>query len=411
MSSMSRFLRVTVVALLVTACGGGPILANPPAQLPPAPSPTTAPGRPADPLPVELPRDDGPHDRLTEWWYYTGHLTAHKSDVRVVSDAYSIGRRYGFEFVIFRAERGTFPTTWASHLGLTDETGRTFHYAQRVQVGETVDRSPRSTDGTPDGFDFALTGADPAQPSTLGRPPWEMSGRDGTDKLWAMLAPDEAASAGLPSLVLSLALESRKPPALHDRDGWIDFGPGGSSYYYSRTDMEATGHLTIGEDTYQVDGKAWFDHQWGDFITVGGGGWDWFAINLEDGSDLTFSQVRDADGSYPLVYGTIVNASGTTRHLERDEFTIETTKRWTSPRTGATYPAAWRITLPGEGLVVDLEPTVAEQELDTRASTGVVYWEGSQLVSARRTSGRSDIKLGGEAYVELTGYAPTGVAP
>jgi predicted secreted hydrolase len=175
--------------------------------------------------------------------------------------------------------------------------------------------------------------------------------------------------------------------------------------------MQAQGMLRIGDATYQADGTAWFDHQWGDFITVGGGGWDWFAINLEDGTDVTLSQVRDADGSYPLVYGTIVGPGGTTGHLERDDFTVEVTQRWTSPKTGATYPAAWHITLPGEHLIIDLVPTIADQELDTRPSTGVVYWEGSQLVSARRTSGRIETRLNGEAYVELTGYGPAGIAP
>jgi predicted secreted hydrolase len=151
-----------------------------------------------------------------------------------------------------------------------------------------------------------------------------------------------------------------------------------------------------------VQGTAWFDHQWGDFIAVGGGGWDWFAVNLGDGTDLTLSLVRDIDGSYPLVYGTLVAADGTTRHLQREAFTVETTGRWRSPATGADYPAGWRVSLPGENLVIDLSPTVADQELDTRATTGVVYWEGSQRVTARR----GGVQLGGQAYVELTGYGP-----
>jgi predicted secreted hydrolase len=118
------------------------------------------------------------------------------------------------------------------------------------------------------------------------------------------------------------------------------------------------------------------------------------------------SLVRDADGTYPLVYGTMVDPDGTVRHLERDAFEIEVTDRWRSPRTGADYPAGWTIEIPGEALTIDLAPTVADQELDTRATTGVVYWEGSQVVAARR-AGRP---LGGEGYVELTGYAPSGLA-
>jgi predicted secreted hydrolase len=165
--------------------------------------------------------------------------------------------------------------------------------------------------------------------------------------------------------------------------------------------MTATGTLEVDGRALEVDGIAWFDHQWGDFIAVGGGGWDWFAVNLDDGTDLTFSLVRDADGTYPLVYGTVVDPDGTTRHLGRDAFTIEVTARWTSPRTGADYPAGWRIDVPGEELTIVLSPTVADQELDTRPTTGVIYWEGSQDVDATRGGS----PLAGEAYVELTGYA------
>ena len=111
-----------------------------------------------------LPRDDGPHDRLTEWWYYTGHLEGRAAD--------GSSHEFGFEYVIFRAERGSFPTTWASHFAITDETGDRFLYAQRLEVGEAVDRSPRDADGTPTGFDLALTGIDPSRRVDLRpRPP------------------------------------------------------------------------------------------------------------------------------------------------------------------------------------------------------------------------------------------------
>jgi predicted secreted hydrolase len=386
-----------VVTVLGGCTGNGPILANQPAPRPSIPPPAAAPSIPADPLPVVLPRDDGPHDRLTEWWYYTGHLTALVRGVPRSST-------FGFEFVIFRAERGSFPTTWASHLALTDEVGGQFLYAQRLEVGDAVDNSPRSADGTPTGFDFRLTGADPTDATTLGREPWSMAGSDGIDRLSAAIGGVEAGAQGSQPFGLDLQLSSRKPAALHDGDGWIDFGPGGGSYYYSRTSMSASGSLTLGETTFRAIGEAWFDHQWGDFISVGGGGWDWFAVNLDDGTDITLSLVRNADGSYPLIYGTLVGPAGTTRHLERDAFTVETTGRWTSPTSGADYPAGWSISIPGEDLTITLRPTVANQELDTRATTGVVYWEGSQVVTARR--GGKD--LGGKAYVELTGYAASG---
>jgi RND superfamily putative drug exporter len=363
---------------LLTGCTA-PILANPPAPHPPPPAATPAPSSPVDPRPVVLPRDDSPHDRLTEWWYYTGHLRA------------ADGHRYGFEDVIFRAERGAFPVTWASHLAITDETGNRFLYAQRTEFGPQVDTRSSPTDP---GFSLAIGGPDG----------WRMSGNDGTDRLGAAFRGDEAVAAGAPAGVsLELDLRSTKPAALHFGSGWIDFGSGGSSYYYSRTRMTAAGTLTLDGAAVAVEGSAWFDHQWGDFITIGGGGWDWFAVNLDDGTDLTLSLVRDGNGSYPLVYGTLVRPDGSTRHLPREAFAVEVTRRWTSPATKATYPAGWRITIPDEDLEIGLEPTVADQELDTRATTGVVYWEGSQRVSALR-DGRP---IAGEAYVELTGYAPS----
>ena len=377
---------LVVVALLAVAACSGPILANPPAQQPVVITPTEPPVAVADPIPIELPRDDGPHDRLTEWWYYTGHLRD------------SDGGRWGFEYVIFRAERGGFPVSWASHFALTDETGDRFHYAQRSEIGPQVDRSSAA------GFDLAILGADPERPETFSQPPWTMAGSDGVDHLEVTLSDVEASDAGLEAPVtLSLDVAAAKPPALHDNDGWIDFGPAGGSYYYSRTAMTATGAMVLGDRELDVEGTAWFDHQWGDFIAVGGGGWDWFAVNLDDGTDLTLSLVRDAEGNYPLVYGTLVEADGTTRHLPGSAFTIEVSGHWTSPQTGSEYPAGWAIEVPGEDLRIELEPTVADQELDTRATTGVIYWEGSQVVRASRAGA----PLGGEGYVELTGYAAT----
>ena len=394
MSRRLATLAMVVITATLAACtgAGSPILANPTAPRPSIAPPTEPPIAIVDPIPVTFPRDDGPHDRLTEWWYYTGHLIA------------TTGERFGFEYVIFRAERGDFPTTWASHLAITDETADAFYYGQRLEVGAQVDRSPRGVTGELVGFDLSLSGVNPTDPATFDRPAWTMSGTGGVDRLAAAMAPDEAAAAGVPGgLALTLDLEATRPPALHDTDGWIDFGPAGGSYYYSRTAMEARGQLVLDGKTLEVMGDAWFDHQWGDFISVGGGGWDWFAVNLDDGTDLTLSLVRDADGSYPLIYGTVVDPNGTTRHLDRDGFTVEVTDRWISPTTGADYPSGWSIDIPGEGLQIDLTPTVAAQELDTRATTGVVYWEGSQVVSATR-DGRP---LGGVAYVELTGYAPS----
>ena len=184
--------------------------------------------------PVVLPRDDGPHDRLTEWWYYTGHLRGED------------GARFGFEYVVFRAERGGFPVTWASHLALTDETGGRFHYAQRNEIGPQVDRSPRERTASPP----ASRSRSPASTSPIPRGCRARRGRwrasRGTDTLSAAAAGEEVFGDPVSAFGLDLRLRETKPPALHDRDGYIDFGPAGGSYYYSRTAMDGDGHADAG---------------------------------------------------------------------------------------------------------------------------------------------------------------------
>jgi predicted secreted hydrolase len=385
---------VAAAAVLALAgCSGAPILANPPVVRPSPAPPTPPPSHPPDPQPVVLPRDDGVHDRLTEWWYVTGHLVA------------SDGRRFGFEDVIFRAERGQFPITWASHLALTDEAGDRFLYAQRSEVGPQVNRGQADAGAT---LDLSITGEPTA--GSAGPSSWTMRRAAGGMMLDAAAGAAEVALGGAatpsgeaPAFGLSLTTRD-SPPILHDTDGWIDFGPAGGSYYYSRTRQPTSGTITLAGERLAVTGISWFDHQWGDFISVGGGGWDWFAVNLDDGTDLTLSLVRAADGTYPLVYGTLVRPDGRTEHLAATDFAVDSTGHWASPRTGAVYPAGWHLSLPGQGLAIELAPTVAAQELDTRPTTGVTYWEGSQRVRATR-DGRP---IGGDAYVELTGYAPAG---
>ena len=383
-ASVASLLLVSLAAVvLLAACSpAGRVLGTDPAPRPTSPVATQRPVAAADPVPITLPADDGPHDRLTEWWYYTGHLRADD------------GRSFGFEYVIFRAERGAFPVSWASHLALTDESGRRFRYDQRSEVGPQADRSQPGR-----GFDLAITARDPTGRPLPDATAWTMQGAGGHDRL--------AAASTTDGFGLDLALgPDERPVVLHDGDGWIDFGPAGGSYYYSRPRLPLTGTLTLDGQQLQVEGTAWFDHQWGDFISVGGGGWDWFAVNLDDGSDLMLSLVRSADGTYPLVYGTSVQADGRIEHLGPDAFTVEPIGSWTSPATGATYPSGWHVRIPGQDLELTLTPTVEDQELDTRATTGVVYWEGSQRV----TGTRDGVPIGGDAYVELTGYGPSGVA-
>lgn len=403
---MRRLPALVAVAALVSGCGGAPILANEPLVFPTPPSATEAPARPADPIPVELPRDDGPHDRLTEWWYYTGHLIS-------VSD----GRRFGFEAVIFRASRGGVPVAWASHLALTDEAGQEFTYAQRSEIGPQVDHSPRGSAGAPTGFDLQIAGLNPDLVARGAPPvaaaPWRLAGSNGSDRIEASLSPEEAEAAGR-SFGLALDLDSTKPAVLHDHDGFVDFAEAGSSYYYSRTRLTAAGSLTVDGTTFDVEGIAWFDHQWGDFISVGRGGWNWFAINLDDGTDITVSDVIDEQASSVLTYGTVVTPDGTATRIDASAIRVGSGGfgGWTSPTTGRTWTTHWTIAI--APYFLNLDATVQDQELDTRATTGVVYWEGSHLVNG--VSGDvvdvdtgelvSGAPVAGDAYVEITRYGP-----
>ena len=386
------------MAFVAAGCGGAPILANEPLLFPTPITASPAPTRHPDPIAISLPRDDGPHDRLTEWWYYTGHLKA------------ADGRRFGFEAVVFRAERGSVPAAWASHLALTDEAGNRFIYAQRAEVGPQADRSPRDAQGVATGFELDVHGLSPALIAAgappLAAAPWRLAGANGTDRIEAALTPEEAAAAG-GSFGLALDLHALKAPVLHDGDGFVDFGAAGSSYYYSRTRMAATGELQLDGERLAVEGIAWFDHQWGDFVSVGAGGWDWFAINLDDGTDITISVVRDAHANEVLKYGTLVRPSGEVVELRRENFgVIDGFAFWESPLSGRSYVISRGIVLDGGTTVINLTATLREQELDTRATTGVIYWEGSQEVEVLSVDeqGNSTPIGGGEAYVEITRY-------
>jgi predicted secreted hydrolase len=336
-------------ALMIAACTQP---AAPPARVI-APDPPKAPV-----LPVTFPRDEAPHGDLTEWWYYTGHLFTED------------GARYGFEFVIFQVVRGDYPVIYVAHMAVTDGPGGRYWHDQRVQRGSQI--------GQDDGFDLDVSG-------------WRLQGALGSD---AIEAPAEPYG-------LSLRLTATKPPVLHDGTGYFDYGAVGGSYYYSRTRMAVTGTLQDGATTRAVEGQAWMDHQWGNFLVVGG--WDWYSLQLDDGADLMLFFTRAPDGSPGLTFGTLVGADGSVEALHEGEFVVTATGSWTSPHTGAVYPSGWEISVPKQALALRLAPTQLDQELETGATVGMSYWEGQVEIAGTR-GGQA---IGGLGYVELTGYAST----
>lgn len=347
---MSRRLLALVALLtqLLLACA--PAAHRPLEPATPLPTPVLA--------PIQLPRDDAPHADLTEWWYYTGHLAA------------ADGAGYGFELVIFQVERQGVPIFYAAHYAITDHQRGEFHYDQKTWTRDAV----------PTSFD-------------LENGNWFIKGDGKIDRL----------GAAMPGYQIQLAATSTKPPALHGGDGIISFGPAGESYYYSDTRMAVQGTIDDHGNTRTMTGEAWKDRQWGNFLVGAGGkgGWDWYSLQLGDGRDLMLFVLRDASGAATSAYGTLVEADGRSVPLDAKESTVRATGSWTSPHTHATYPSGWSIQLSQSELSLAASPVLRDQELDTRPSTGTVYWEGEVTIDG--TSGGHPVT--GTGYVELTGYA------
>lgn len=279
--------------------------------------------------------------------------------------------RYGFEYVVFRARNGDLGG-YVSHFSVTDIARGEFHYDQRILGTNGV----RGNGGV---LDLELDG-------------WTIRGGDGRFTL----------NAEMPGYGLRLQVAANKPPTLHDGDGYIDYGDGTGSYYASWTRMSANGALKRGVEWLPVNGEAWMDHQWGDFETYENGGWDWFSVQLDDGTDVMLYVIRRPDGGTLRVDGSLVAADGELAVLREGEFVIAPDGAWTSPATGTTYPSGWRIAIPGSALEMVVTPSMPDQELDTRRTTAVIYWEGEVLVAGVR-EGKP---IAGYGYVELTGYAP-----
>jgi predicted secreted hydrolase len=346
-----------LAVFLLTACGSVGAVPTPLPTVPPTPTPALAVSVPHH---VTLPLDESPHGDLTGWWYYTGHLAA------------ADGRRYGFELVFFQSRHGDAPPGYEAHFAITDDRRNTFQYDERNGSGEQGGKGP--------GFNLALD-------------TWHMQGSQGHDALQAQLA----------DYAINLRLSADKPAVLHSGTGLIDFGPFGTSYYYSRTRMAIIGTLEDHGQPVPVTGLAWMDHQWGNFIVGSVGGWDWYAIQLADDSDIMLSFNRGADNKQYFSYGSYVSASGQVTDLSNGSFSQQATGSWTSPTTGVVYPSGWKVAIPSQQLSLTLEPTVKDQELAFGGKTTLTflnYWEGEVGISGTR----GGVPIAGQGYVELTGY-------
>lgn len=349
---------VGLLALLLAGCGmpgmvaaGGHL-----PQVGPAPTPTPLPG-------VQFPQDEAPHHNLTEWWYYTGHL-------------HGSGHDYGFELTFFQTLRGQLPPYYAAHYAISDLGRGEFHFDQRAGFGASADIPPA---GSRNGFALTLGG-------------WTLRGLNGSDHL----------HAAMDGYSFDLDLTDQLPqPVLHGGNGIITYGQAGFSYYYSRPRLAVSGTITDHGVPIGVGGQAWMDHQWGNFVSLAGSGWDWYSVQLNDGSEYMLYIIRDNQKRPLTTFGTAVAADGTASEIPAVSIHIQALGTWTSPHTGGVYPSGWQIVLDTPGAALTLTPLLTDQELVTAQSTGVAYWEGAVRI-AGQAGGRF---VGGAGYVELTGYA------
>ena len=328
------------------------------------------------PIEIIFPQDNGAHpDYLTEWWYYTGNLDTQE------------GRHFGFELTFFRralapqafisADRAS---NWAAdqiylaHFSFVDVDADEFYAYERYSRGAA-------------GLASAI-----ADPYEVWLEDWRVSQQP--DGRYRLVAEQDG-------LQIDLILEDTKGPILHGVDGFSRKGPepGNASYYISQTRLAASGSVQVNGGQFDVEGNAWMDHE---FSTSALGpnqiGWDWFSVQLDDGTELMLFQLREEDGSIAdFSSGTFIAADASTRSLSESDFTITVEDEWTSPHSGAVYPAGWTVTVPSLGLELNIRPYVNDQEL----RVSFTYWEGAVQISGSR----SGSPVQGSGYVELTGYA------
>lgn len=324
-----------------------------------------------------FPRDHASHpDFKTEWWYYSGHLRTED------------GQRFGYQLTFFRVGvdpslRGASQSRWAvrdlhlAHFAISDLTHRRFQYWERRSRG-------------------ALDSAGAlAKTFKVWNGQWQAIG---DERVHHLIASAEG-------YAIDLTLSLSKPPAIHGSHGVSQkaAGLGRASHYYSLTRMATEGTLTVAGKRQTVTGSTWMDHEFGsNQLTESQVGWDWFAIQLSDGAELMLYQLRLTDGrSDPHSSGSLIQPDGRVEHLPFSAFELTPQEIWQSPKSGGRYPIRWRIRIPGRYIDLSVQAAFSGQELDTRVSTMVTYWEGSVAISG--TAG--DRPISGVGYLEMTGYA------
>jgi predicted secreted hydrolase len=335
------------------------------------------------PCRLAFPADHGAHPGYrTEWWYYTGNLAA------------ADGRPFGFQMTVFRrqigpvSDRRRWPdpsSAWRTqqlylgHIALTDVSGQRHFFAEDVSRG------------------------------ALGLAGVSQSGEDTTVvlKSWRIdIGPlVQRLRAATETFSIDLDLAPLKSPVLHGDRGYSRKGDTAerASCYYSFTRLKTEGTIRLHGRELAVSGLGWMDHEFSSAaLQPGIVGWDWFSLQLDNGTELMLYRLRQEDGrTHPASSGSLVGADESIRHLTAADVTLDVAGHWLSPHSGGRYPAAWQVTVPSANLVLAIVPNLDDQEMRTPGSTAVTYWEGSVSI-AGQMAGRP---VKGKGYVELTGYA------
>ena len=328
------------------------------------------------PRPFSFPQDFGPHpDYQTEWWYYTGNLSTPD------------GRNFGYQLTFFR--RALLPepevprraSDWAvnqvylAHFTLTDVQSGKFHYFERFARGAA-----------------GLAGAVVEPNYQVWLDNWSVN-QDSSGIYHLQAEYDD--------LEIKFDMTDLKGPILEGIGGYSQKGPepGNASYYFSQPRLETNGIMTIGGQTFTVAGTSWMDHEFStSALSKDQVGWDWFSLQLSDGSELMVYVMRQSDGSADAYSsGIVIHPDGSTRRLTPMDYQITPQAYWKSPHSGAVYPAEWKVEVPSENIDLIVKPRLADQEL----RVSFTYWEGAVAISGSH-AGQPVV---GSGYVELTGYA------
>ena len=321
---------------------------------------------------LAFPRERGSHpDFRTEWWYITGHAASRTAGLR----------SFGFQLTFFRsrveatqamASRFAARQLIFAHAAITDVQGKKLWHDQRIARA---------------GFDVASASEQDMDIRLRG---WRLSAAGGTY------------TAELPATDFSISLQFKETQAvlLQGAQGLSRKGPEEkqASYYYSQPQLATSGSLQLKGQNFDVTGKAWLDHEWShELLHPSAVGWDWIGMNLDDGSALTAFRLRDKDGNAVWDGGSFRSAKGEPYTFNRSEVIFKPVRLWKSPLSQTSYPVEWTVRTPADFYTV--KAVIDNQELDSRNSTGAIYWEGlSELIDRHG-------KRVGMGYLEMTGYA------